>query len=83
MPTLCLTAEEAAKHIHKDMTVRQFLRAVDRRELPGPVINSRPQMWALSQIDKTLAGEQPIGAPLAQTDALMEAIRGLGEHEIR
>ena len=83
MPTLCLTAEEAAKHIHTDMTVRQFLRAVERGEMPGPVINSRPQMWALSQIIKTLAGEQPIGAPLVQEDELMETIRGLGEHEIR
>ncbi len=83
MPTLCVTAEEAARHIHTDMTAKQFLRAVNRGEMPGPVINSRPQMWALSQIVKTLAGEQPIGAPSVQEDELMEIIRGLGKHEIR
>lgn len=83
MSTLCLTAEEAARRIHKDMTAKQFLRAVERGEMPGPVINSRPQMWALSQIVKTLAGEYLIGAPLVQEDELMEIIRGLGEHEIR
>lgn len=77
-----LTAKEAAQEI--GISVTQFRRAVDRGELPGPCLKSRPWRWSWVAIEKALANPDNDDAPLIDSkELLMERIRGLDPNEIR
>lgn len=70
-----VTAKEAAKEIGISET--QFRRAVDRGELPGPCLKSRPWRWSWVAIEKALAPEpETVTSSLdAQAAELREKIR--------
>lgn len=70
-----LTASEAAEYL--GLTVPRFRRAVERKELPGPFIKGRPQLWSKIQIDWALEGRhepQPRGS---RADPIMDALDAL------
>ena len=76
------TAQAAAD---ANMTPAQYLRAVDRGELPGPVVKTRPYRFSAALHDKAMAGEwHPEQSTNDENrDAIMERINGRCENEIR
>lgn len=68
-----LTANEAAAYL--GMTTRQFLRAVERKEIPKAFIRTRPARWSKIQLDWALEGKGGWEQPSPESDPVMEAIR--------
>ena len=68
-----LTRGEVARLL--GISARQFEGAVERGDMPGPVLNGRPKRWSRVQIHKALEGVAnlpPSSEPLG--DPIMEAI---------
>ena len=75
-----LTAIEAAEYL--GMEVGPFRRAVDRKELPGPLIRSRPARWSKVQLDWALEGRIDTPPVLSGVDPIMERLNALHD-EVR
>ncbi|EME71425.1 hypothetical protein H261_03413 [Paramagnetospirillum caucaseum] len=74
--TATLTITEAAEYL--GLTATQFRRAVARREMPEPLIKSRPQRWSKVQIDWALEGRLEKSAPCREIDPIMEHLEQCG-----
>ena len=76
------TAQAAAD---ANMTPAQYLRAVERGELPGPVVKTRPYRFSAALHNKAMAGEwrpEPTTNDVNR-DPIMERINGRCQTEIR
>lgn len=71
-----LTATEAAAYL--GMTVRQFLRAVEREELPKAFIRTRPARWSRVQLDWALEGKAVSAPASSGGDPIMEHLERCG-----
>lgn len=72
-----VTAVEAAKRI--GISKSQFHRAVDRGELPGPCLKSRPWRWSWGAIEKALETPgEPASTLSDKNDPIMERIAQCG-----
>lgn len=70
-----MTAIEAADYL--GMEVGPFRRAVVRKELPGPLIRSRPARWSKVQLDWALEGRIDIAPVSSGIDPIMERLNAL------
>ena len=77
---ITLTAEQAAELIGFEgkNPVKQFVRAVERGELPPPVIHSKPRRWSQVQLENHFTNDN-----VSAHDPLMERINGIHKNEIR
>lgn len=70
-----MTLTEAANHL--GMRPGQFRRAVARKELPEPLIKSRPQRWSAIQLQWALEGRAGEGVRSSDRDPIMDHLDGL------
>ena len=50
-----MNVQEASAYL--GMTCGQFRRAVDRGEIPGPIVKCRPALWSTIQLQWVLEGK--------------------------